>query len=989
MTLLLLLAGLSRAEDPAAPEMWTGRVVALRTLIAPNGGLPDEDLEPLLQVRQDRVYDPQEVRRDIQMLQRVADFEQVEVDVEEWVLMDPDGNPVPAVRVEYRVYPPSRVERVVVDGNRGLSDRVVVAAGGRDRGDAWFDEDAAGLADGVERAYRDAGWLDARVRVASEPGDDPAHVVLRLTIDEGRPRLVQGIIVSGGGVLGPIRAGWMLGRNGVRRGRPLPDGDLERARNVIEAAVRADGWYEARVTTSIEPAPDGVSVAVLVDPGRRWTLEGAGGGRPSTRAAAETLGLESGVRLTRSWAEDASVTLTEAARGEGYLEADLSAVVETDPEGVTVTLGGSRGPRHRLRRVGFEGVEGETDRVWSKRYMRDAFREASEDVLDRRRVTPDGIARALESLTEFYRAQGYLSVRLTQGALTEVRRSRRVVALDLAVVATPGPRAVLDGVDVFGGVPEVDGSQFFADLAGRPLNPSELGVRSRRLVEALAERGYLNADARVRTTVTPDGLHGSSVIEVTPGPIVYLRSVLVKGFEHTRRRVIEREIDLATGDALAPSRIAGIRRRLYDLGVFARVAVEPVGDDDRVKDLVIEVEERKNLYAEVGGGLATDQGARLFLRSGHRNLWGLGHRFTAFGQAGVRWVGDQWTFDWLQPEWRAAVRYEAPSVPTRGERLAVDILLNEEQQEPSYRLARTGAAVGLLLRVGEVGHAEIAYRFQARRLLDVDPGLLVAGDPWLDLLGVADVTDPRPVTPTATRFQSGLSVSLFFDLRNDTFNPTAGGIGSFSFDIADRFVSATSFVRTEAGWTQYVPAGGLTVLLRGRGGAAVVPDGKSSVPVEDRFRLGGGASFRGFELDRVGPANEVSLERVEMPDALDPVLDYADRGAPSRWVPTGGDAMGVGTVEVQIPLPVLGLSGWEGTSLALFTDVGNVWYLSPLVETDSARAGLDPLLRWSVGLGVRRSTAVGPVAIDVGFNPMFDPVRGESLARLHFSLGAL
>ena len=72
--------------------------------------------------------------------------------------------------------------------------------------------------------------------------------------------------------------------------------------------------------------------------------------------------------------------------------------------------------------------------------------------------------------------------------------------------------------------------------------------------------------------------------------------------------------------------------------------------------------------------------------------------------------------------------------------------------------------------------------------------------------------------------------------------------------------------------------------------------------------------------------------------------------------------------------------------LAVFTDVGNVWFLTPGVTADSAAA--DPLLRWSVGLGVRRTTAIGPVEIDVGFNPARIPERDEELVRLHVSLGA-
>ena len=56
----LLLATRALAQEPAVEEdpavKYTGRIVALRTLIAPRGGLPQEDLEPLLRVQQDSRY---------------------------------------------------------------------------------------------------------------------------------------------------------------------------------------------------------------------------------------------------------------------------------------------------------------------------------------------------------------------------------------------------------------------------------------------------------------------------------------------------------------------------------------------------------------------------------------------------------------------------------------------------------------------------------------------------------------------------------------------------------------------------------------------------------------------------------------------------------------------------------------------------------------------------------------------------------------------
>ena len=127
-----------------------------------------------------------------------------------------------------------------------------------------------------------------------------------------------------------------------------------------------------------------------------------------------------------------------------------------------------------------------------------------------------------------------------------------------------------------------------------------------------------------------------------------------------------------------------------------------------------------------------------------------------------------------------------------------------------------------------------------------------------------------------------------------------------------------------------------------------------------------------------------SREEIPFNDALRPIVDYAGRDEPTRWVPTGGDAMGLASLEFRIPLERIGLKRWAGTQLAVFSDVGNVWLIDPTLADSGAT---DPFLRWSVGLGVRRATVIGPIQVDLGFDPA--RLRDEALAQLHVSLGAL
>jgi outer membrane protein assembly complex protein YaeT len=980
------LTPVDEALPPAA--RYTGRVVALRTLVAPEGGLPAESLEPLLRVQQDTRYDPQAVRQDIAMLHRVLDFAQVEVDVEPWVAFDAAGQPLQAVRVEYRVWPPPRLARVELEGVHAISRRELLGAIGREPGDPYFPDDAARLRDAVEGAYHAIGYPDAKATLHDDVDRD-GRIVLRVVVDEGMPNRVTTLRIRGGGGLTPFRVRLLLASAGLRPDHPWTDEALRRAREALTAALRKKGYYEGRATVSLDPEAGGDRVVVIVDPRRKWSIVREGKGLPTKKVIADKLGLETGVRLSRSFAEEAGRTLTEALQQDSHLEALVLVGVEEHEDEVTLRVKGDAGARHRLGRAHFEG-----DTVYDDRYLTGALKEASPDHIGRGRISPDAVDAALEVMQEFYRSQGYLSARLERVGFDE-RGNGRVVPVDVRVHVDAGPRTLLDTLTIDGEVGDVDAEALFSDLKGKPLNPAEIEARSRRLVEALNEEGYLNADARASTVVRPGGEAADVRIAVTPGPVVYLRTVLLRGHRRTRRSVIEREIDVHTGDPLVPSQIAAIRRRLYELDVFSRVSAELVGDEDRVKDLFVEVEEKPNLHFELGGGVATDQGIKVFARGGHRNLFGLGHRLTLLGQAGVGWVGDGWGLDWIAPEWKAAARYEAPNLPTRGEQVAVDLLFNEQQQEPSYRLERSGAGVGVTLKLGQKATAELAYRVQLRRLLDVDPGAIVTGDPWLDELGVTALDDPQPALPSAIRKQSGLDLSFVLDLRDDPFNPTRGGVGSLLLNVTDQVLSDVTFLRGEASWAWWLPVGGFGLQGRVRGGLAWVPLGGGTLPVEDRFRLGGGASLRGFELDSVGPANEVSRERIDYPDALQPIIDYGGRDEPARWVATGGDAMALASLEFRIPFERLGLKKWAGTQLAVFGDVGNVWFLEPGV-TDSMTQGLDPPLRWSVGVGLRRSTVIGPIQVDVGFDPapylLASPnarLAGEDLVRLHVSLGAL
>ena len=175
---------------------------------------------------------------------------------------------------------------------------------------------------------------------------------------------------------------------------------------------------------------------------------------------------------------------------------------------------------------------------------------------------------------------------------------------------------------------------------------------------------------------------------------------------------------------------------------------------------------------------------------------------------------------------------------------------------------------------------------------------------------------------------------------------------------------------------------------------------EAPIPLEDRYRLGGTGSLRGYRRDAVGPRNLAPDVQVAWPDALDPVIAYVGRNAPDRWVTTGGDVMSVNTAELLMPLSSLGATSWDGYALALFADVGQVWLLGADADSEGRTvADLVPSWRYGVGGGVRIATPVGPLQLDVGVNPqviqsqaaqrqLLSVLWEEPPVRAHLTLGA-
>ena len=123
------------------------------------------------------------------------------------------------------------------------------------------------------------------------------------------------------------------------------------------------------------------------------------------------------------------------------------------------------------------------------------------------------------------------------------------------------------------------------------------------------------------------------------------------------------------------------------------------------------------------------------------------------------------------------------------------------------------------------------------------------------------------------------------------------------------------------------------------------------MPIHERFFAGGSNSFRGVRFDELGPRD---------PDSEQPV---------------GGKSLVLVNFELTFPL----LSQVKNLYGVVFYDKGNVFSQ----RRQTSFAGLEDAL----GLGFRYGTPLGPVRLELGWNP--SPPEGKSKVLLFFTIGNL
>ncbi|WP_224367063.1 outer membrane protein assembly factor [Hyalangium versicolor] len=985
--------------------------MAVELVLPPGSGSDAQGLSSLVTVRRGQVLSPLAVRRSLEGLWNTGRFTNVEARV-----VDVPGG----VRLVFYLTPVQQLVRLVVEGNVALSDEEIRKASGLQEY-APLDPDSVDTAiTAIEEAYNHKGYDQARVMVSQEPS--PGGVVLVFTLDEGEPTRLGRMTLTGSPGLPLTRLLEVLELSpGAIFDQARLDAGLERLR----ALLRSEHYYRARVgapTVTLEAGR--ATVALPVSAGPRYSFHFHGNYHFPEEVLERVLSYDGAEPL------DAGVMWNLARRVMNFYRYRGFSDVRVTPREV-------RKPDHAEAVIVFEIEEGHPLTVTEVRFqgnralpsgvLREVLAErirASEPLpdlelplrddplqLDGRDsrgprslpLAPDphtvfveeAYLEAAEVLTEAYRERGFPNAQVRFHRL-EMDVNGRTAVAEFEVEEGSEARV---GEVVVEGLPPGTSSTGLELAEGDSLSEEAVERARQNLERTLARAGYMFA--RVQVEAQPGGddpRYMKVTLRVEPGPQVRVGRILFQGLVRTDEKTVRAILGLDVGGTLDPESLAEGRRRLARLNIFRQVEVQLREPNRReeLKDILVTVQERPRIDGEVSGGYFLVDGPRVTLDTAFPNVDGRGLNLLARGKinyvglsqeafsGGYSGVEDSSLKGWEGLGGRGSVSATQPRLSLF---LPQEIggradLIAERVHRPSYLSTRFATVGGLdwavarwlnLSLQGEVEHNRLRSRSgvlsvpsradQERLRFPYGIFTLVSLRPSATLDFRDDPTNPRKgaLFSTSAEFTRGLSVA-----------PTdAAGNSVPDFPINE--------VKLSGSLSLYAPLGQrASVALSARAGT-IVPLATGAQSIGSKlFYLGGSSSLRGFREDGVLPEDQRAEVRRQLEECAG-VINQAGcspevAAVLAGQVPLsqGGGLFTLGKAELRVP-------AFSSLDLGLFFEAGNLW-------ADRTNFELT-VLRYTVGVGLRYVTPVGPLAFDVGFNLDPDETFNEPSTQFHFSIG--
>jgi outer membrane protein insertion porin family len=698
---------------------------------------------------------------------------------------------------------------------------------------------------------------------------------------------------------------------------------------VVEDDIKAlyKTGFVRNVRIFAQPEGDGLKVTVAVQTRavlREIEITGADKVKP--KRLRKEIKLKLNQPVDEQQLEDARQKIIEIYQGRGFT--DVTVEFHVDPldekrgtaRAVFTVNEGVKGAVSRIR---FEGNAHITEKMLRKQ-MKTRGRTPIYFMDKSGRLDEAQLEQDLDKIREYYQDHGYIDVQIK-----EVRRERTPKGpMIITVVIVEGPQYHVRKLAVTGYQAANEGRirKLLKMNEGSVYSPKQLRDDAKAVADAYGSGGYVDL------VILPEGEPaGPALIDVNykieEGVRSFVNRINIEGNTRTKDKVIRREVLVAPGDVFNTVRVDLTKKRLENLGYFAKVETYPEETDiPGRKDLTILLQEKRTGSLSFGGGFSTVDKLVGFaeLTQGNFDLFNW-PSFTGGGQ-----------------KFRLRVQYGTQRkdfILTITEPYFLDRRLSLTGQgfytEANYLSAQYdqrnyGGMLELRKPINTYTYATLGYMLQDIDIFNVDPS---ASDFILSQKG--------------SFVESKIFGSVVYDSRDNPLLSRHGQRVTFSPLVTGGFLGGDVQVYAldlEGSQYFHLPKD-LILLINGEIATVSQWGNGSQVPIFERLFLGGSNNLRGFPFREVGPQDQ-------------------------NGEPTGGQSMARSTIELTFPII-------EKARGAVFYDTG-------FVNSSAWSFGFNHVAS-DIGVGLRLDLPIGPLRLDYGYPLQRNGYNGGG--HFNFSVG--
>ena len=925
LPMFLALGGKSLAALSAEYE---GKPIASIQFDPEKQPLSRDQLLAMIPLRLGQALEASNVRATIERLYRTGEYSDIAVDA----TAGPSG-----VTLRVLTKPSFFLGHVAVDGvpEPPNEDQLVLATN-LELGTPYTSDQLKAASDRLEDVVRRNGFYHASVQPDVHTDAGYQQVNINFSIEAGKRARFDGLKTTGDSGRSQeslIRAtGWKRFR-GLFGWHAVTEPRLRSGLDDIRAWYPKHDHLLARVRLidlDYHESTNRVTPNVSIESGPRVEVR-LHGTKMSAGKLRDLLPIYEERAVDRDLLEEGSRDLATYLQSTGYFDAQVSYTTSTPPNGqeyidYTVDLGS----RHKIVKLEITG-----NHYFDRQTLTERISVIPSSLLRNRygRYSRVALERDLQGIRDLYHANGFRDVQVQSREIDNYDGKPAQIAVRIEI--QEGPQWFVSKLDIEGAQPSDRSAlqMVLHSTAGQPYSETNIVLDREATLDYYFNQGYPRAAFDFVSTPAAEPQRFELKYVVTPGPREYVRNVVVSGLQRTRADVVRSRIDLRPGDPLSRDKMTGSQRRLYDLGIFARVdtALQNPDGDEPDKNVLYSLTEahRYNISYGLGAEIGRIGGGTTSLES-PAGTTGFSPRFS-LGVSRLNFLGTGHTVG-LQTlvstlEQRALLTYLAPEFEgNRNLNLQFTGLFDISHDVRTFSARREEGSVQLTQKLSRVYSAQ--YRLTFRKV---------------NILGTPLIT-PELIPLLSQPVRVGLVAMTFIqDRRDDPLDAHRGLYNSVDLGLASNLLgSQTGYGRLLARNSTYYPLTKNLVVARSTTfGLIQRYGGLPDIPLSERFFGGGSFSNRAFPDFQAGPRD---LE---------------------TGFPIGGNALLVNTVELRFPLYGESVGG------VLFNDVGNVY---SAVNKISFRFNQRDLQDFDYGVqgfgfGVRYRTPVGPVRVDFSFSP--------------------